>query len=82
MTDLRILLNPETRELVDRLLGDFLFSCLGKNDMAVVNALIATAAMLITAHCDRTGQDFGKVASECTTMFELALQITNETVRR
>jgi hypothetical protein len=81
MTDLRILLNPETSELVDRLLGDFLFSCIGKNDMAVVSAFLASAAMLITTHCDRTGRDFGEVASECKSMFELALQVSNDMPR-
>lgn len=78
MTDLRILLNQETAGIIDRLLDEFLLSCIGKNDMAVVNALLASAAMLIKAHCERTGDNFGEVASECKNIFELSLQVCDD----
>ena len=78
MTDLRCLLNDETSELVDRLLGEFLLGCIGKNDMAVVNALLASAAMVITAHCKRTGQSFDEVAAESENIFKLSLEVSSD----
>jgi hypothetical protein len=78
MTDLRFMLGPETVEIVDRLLGDFMVDCIGKNDMAVVNAMLASAAMLIVAHCERTGQDFDEVVALCRNSFDLALTVAND----
>lgn len=78
MTDLRILLNQETADLIDRLLGEFLLECIGKNDMVVVNALLATAAMIIGTHCKRTRQNFDEVATLSRDTFKLALEVSND----
>jgi hypothetical protein len=78
MTDLRFLLNDETSEIVDRLLGEFLRECIGKNDMSVVNALLAVAAIMITTHCERTGQNFDEIAAASQKLFKLSLEISSD----
>lgn len=75
MTDPRFCLTGETREIVDRILGEFLLSCMGKNDMAVANGLITSAAMLIAAHCERTGQDYEELSALISYHFQQILEI-------
>jgi len=53
-----------------RLLGEFLLSCLGKNDMSVCSGFIAAAAMLAATHCE-----LGGLLLE---QFDLALQVAGE----
>ncbi len=74
-TDPRWLVGPDTSEIVDRLLGDFLLSCLGKNDMSVANGMIISAVMLIKAHCERTGQDYDETVQLFRSSFETLVEI-------
>ena len=76
---LRYCMTGETAEITDRLLGDFLLSCLGKNDMAVVNAMISSAIILIAAHCQRTGENFDEVIDQCRGLFDAAVKVVGET---
>lgn len=70
-------LQGETGE-IDRLLGDFLKSCIGKNDMAVANAMLAAAAIIVATHCQRTDDDFGEFSKDFIDQFKRALVIAGE----
>ncbi|PWT75886.1 MAG: hypothetical protein C5B60_04760 [Chloroflexi bacterium] len=78
MTDPRFCLSDETREIVDRLLGEFLLTCMGKNDLAVANGFITSAAMLVAAHCQRTGQDYDKLSALMAYHFQQILEIAGQ----
>jgi len=54
---LRHILIEDSAEVVDFICGPFLLERIGKNDMAVINGLIAAIAILVKVHCDKTGQD-------------------------
>jgi hypothetical protein len=77
---LRYCLSGDTEEVVDRILGPFLQECMGKNDMAVTNGLLCSAAILIAAHCQRTGEDFEELAELCRQSFNSALNVSSEQV--
>jgi hypothetical protein len=76
---LRLTLAGDTADLVDQLLDGFVLDCMGKNDMVVINALLASAALLIVTHCQRTGQDFNETFSACRQLFDMAGRIANGT---
>lgn len=69
----------ETREIVDRLLGEFLWSYMGKNDMAVVTALLSSAALIIASHSQVTGQDYQELVRMGRSVFDSAAAILEET---
>ena len=73
-------LTGDTAEIVDRLLGDFLLSCIGKNDMSVVSAFLASAAIIIATHCKRTSQDFQELSDMSRHQFDRALKVAGERV--
>src|SRR5262245_58432769 len=75
---LRHCMTQETAEIVDRLLGDFLLSCVGKNDLAVVNAMLSSAAIMLVAHCQRSGQDYRELVNEARNIFDLATKIAGD----
>jgi hypothetical protein len=75
---LRFCLTGDTEEIVDRLLGEFTLSCIGKNDMSLVAGFLASAAIVIAAHCQQTGQDFAKVSEMSRDQFDLALKVAGE----
>ena len=73
---LRYCLQRDTVKVVDKLLDDFIPNeCMGKNDLAVVNALFACSALIIVAHCQRTGGDPEELATECCKLFDMAVKI-------
>ena len=48
----------EMGPITDQLMDDFIFTnCIGKNDLAVVAALMTAAGALIAAHCGRKPDD-------------------------
>jgi hypothetical protein len=75
---LQYCLNEETQEIIDRLLDEFLLSCMGKNDMSVVSAMLASAAIIIATHCQRTGQDFHELSGMACVQLTTALKIVGE----
>ena len=75
---LRHCLSGETADIIDQILGPFLLAQLGKNDMSVVNGLMASAAILIAAHCQRTGEDPQEVGDLGRNSFDLALKIASD----
>lgn len=75
-------LTGETAEIVDKLMGEFLFSCMGKNDMSIMSGFLASAALLIATHCERTGEDFDQLAGMAREQFALALKVSSETIER
>jgi hypothetical protein len=77
---LQFCVTGETAEIVDRLLDEFVRSCIGKNDMSVVSGFITSAAILIATHCERTGEDFQELSDMCRDQFDLALKISGEHV--
>jgi|SRR5215471_16196749 len=79
---LRHCVSPETSEIVDQIMGPFLESNLGKNDMAITGGLLASAAIMLATHCQITGDDFEEMAIHLRTMFDLALSVAGEQVKR
>jgi hypothetical protein len=75
---LRFCLTGETEEIVDRLFGEFALSCIGKNDMSLVSGFLASAAIMIAAHCQQTGQDFAELSEMSRHQFDLALKVAGE----
>jgi len=75
---LRYCLTGESAEIVDRILGPFLQECDGKNDLAVVNGLLASAAILIVTHCERTGESVQELANLNRQIFDLAVTVAND----
>lgn len=80
MNPLQHCLSDETGEIVNKLLCEFVKGCMGKNDMSVVNGLMATAAILIAAHCERTGDDFEEMSEMGRKMFAAALVVAGERI--
>jgi hypothetical protein len=78
---LRHCLTGESAEVVDEILGPFLASRIGKNDMAVVTGLLASAAILIATHCQRTGEDYGELSMMCQEHFQNGLTVAGERIR-
>ena len=78
LNPLRFCISGEAKEITDRLLDEFLLTCIGKNDMAVVNAFLASAAVMIAAHCEHTDHEFRDLAKESIRNFALALQVAGE----
>jgi hypothetical protein len=81
INSLQYCLSEETQEIIDKLLGEFMLSCLGKNDMSVVSAMLAAAAIMVAAHCQRTGQDFEELSAMAFTQFTDALKIVGDQQR-
>ena len=79
---LRFCLTGETEEVVDRLLGEFLFTCMGKNDMAIANGMTSAAAVLVATHCQQTGEDFDELSNMFRNHFSNALFIAGENIKR
>jgi len=74
-------LTTETNEIMDLLMGEFLMKhCIGKNDLAIVNAFMAGAASMIAAHCERTGEDYAELAKLEREFFASTLQIMGNRV--
>jgi hypothetical protein len=71
-------LTGESAEIVDRILGPFLHDCIGKNDMSVVSGLLASAAIIVATHCQRTGDDFAELAEISRQNFDAALVVVGE----
>jgi hypothetical protein len=78
MSDPRIALTGQSAEIVDRITGPFLLDCVGMNDLAVVNGLMTSAAIMIKTHCDRTGDDVGEISNLARQVFDLALYVACE----
>jgi len=76
------LLTEETAVLVDNLLGPWLQQQLGKNDMAIVSALLTASAILVRTHCDRTGHDFEDMRALALELFTASLQVIGDDRRR
>jgi len=74
-------LSGESAEIVDEILGPILRGWLGKNDMSVVNGLLASAAILIATHCQHTGQSFQETSELCRRSFDLALKVAGERIQ-
>jgi hypothetical protein len=72
---LRHLLVEDSNEVVTFITGPFLLDRIGKNDMSVINGLVASIAILIKAHCDKTGQDLDETAQLFHDSFDGALDI-------
>jgi len=73
---LRFCVTGETEEVVDLLIGEFIPQhCMGKNDMAVTNGLLACAAILVATHCHRTGHDFDEIAGTSEHLYQMSLRI-------
>jgi hypothetical protein len=64
--------------MVDRLINEFLPSCVGRNDMAMANALIIVALMVVEAHCRQTGDDYGKLIGVLRNSFTAASRIVGD----
>ena len=75
-------LTGESAEITDRILGPFLMSCIGKNDMSVVTGLLAAAAVIVATHCERTGQDYEELCTLCQENFRNGLVVAGEHVVR
>jgi hypothetical protein len=75
-------LTGDTAEIVDRLLGEFLLSCVGKNDMAVAGGLVSAAAMVLAAHCERTSENYDEHVARMRELFDLAAKIAGEKIER
>jgi len=74
---------PETAEVIGQILGPFLRSNIGKNDMAVVNGLLASAAILLATHCAKTGEDYRELVYRARELYDLGAEIAGEAfVRR
>jgi hypothetical protein len=81
-TDLRqqfgYLVSEDTREIMDRLLGEFMLTCIGKNDMSLVSALMTSATIIVAAHCQRTGDDYWQTIAMARDIFEASATIAGE----
>jgi len=75
---LQLCLNEESTEVVDHILGPYLLSCIGKNDMNIVVGLLASAAIIVATHCQTTGENFEEFAAMCRENFASALAIAND----
>jgi hypothetical protein len=77
-SSIRHCLNDETGGMVDRLINEFLPSCVGRNDMAMANALIIVALMVAEAHCRQAGDDYGKLIGILQSSFMTASRIVGD----
>jgi hypothetical protein len=76
------LTNEDTVGVVDEILGPFLLKRIGQNDMAIVTGLMASAAILIVTHCQRTGEDLSEFSGMMRDHFDLALKVASDDRRR
>jgi hypothetical protein len=73
---LRYLGGKQTTEIIDLLINQFVPEhCMGKNDLALVSAMLAVAAMLVDAHCRTEGSDHDELAAMFRSQFDMALNI-------
>jgi hypothetical protein len=65
----------EHQEIVDRLLGDFLLTCIGKNDLVVASGMLIAGVIMIKAHCRRTGHDYDEISRDAREIFDCAVEL-------
>jgi len=75
---LRHCVSDDTAEVMDRILGPFLESCIGKNDLSIANGLVVSAAIIIVTHCQRTNDNIEEIAKLFHESFDLTLKALSE----
>jgi hypothetical protein len=65
----------QSAEIVEELTTKFLQKQIGKNDMAVINGLMATAAIMLVTHCQITGEDFEDMVADHADLFRMAAKV-------
>lgn len=73
----------DAADVVDFMLSDRMFAHFkGKNDLAVINGLVTTAALWTATHCEYTGQDFDETAEIVRSCFESGFGIAREHIEK
>jgi len=73
---MRGLPGSDTAEIVDILVDEFIPEyCMGKNDLAVANAMVFTALMIVKTHCQASGQDYDELIDLFRKTFESAIEV-------